>query len=117
MKKTILISLFFFAQISSAIGTVQVSNAEAMHVFQSLNQPQNQTGFFLKILLENNKSQPKIRVLRYPNSNSYSLELELTNDKSTEGSFILVEEVLVSNGKSYVFSFKTERSLLMKKYR
>lgn len=110
-----LTTLPFFANAES------VSIEETNSVVASLSNPENPTAILLNASIEAAaKLGLSIDSLRTEvtkiGDHSYKVSLSLNSEEAAEYSLVSIEEVLVQNGKAYVFDYNISRAVKMIKY-
>lgn len=119
MKLILTVMMIFSSLTYAAQGDVAVPSAEASQVLELLSKPQNSTAVLLTKTLMDLQSQKDLTlqeplVLKYSNSQSYSIQFLYKGNGNTEGVAVYVNEV-TNVGGAYVFSFHTERLLNIQK--
>lgn len=121
--KNVFIAIFSIVLASSVQASadlvVTTAGQEAQSVVDSLNYPQNLSARMLKAAIDDAKATSlAIEGLSITklDKDRYQLSFSLDNEESSEIAEVNVSEVLVSDGKAYVFGFSVERVAKMNKH-
>ena len=118
---TTLILAFALSTVPFLAKAESVNAEEANAVVASLSNPENPTAVLLNASIEAAKNlgltiDSQRNEVTKLGENSYTVKLSLNSDEATEYSLVSIEEVLIRNGKAYIFDYNISRALKMIKY-